>query len=273
MAPASACGVPLLDGPDGGVVADQHRVYPFAQQPFREVGVVGAGAQEIAERTQHTAVEPVARGEQRGRARRQAHAVALEFLQRLVPRRQLGDRLLGPAPIGAGKGLVFPRLGQQVPCALGIGCRRRGGPPAGGPLLPPACRAAAPSTANFLAEPVAERGRLDRAVPQRRQVGFERRPLALERAEGLRLALERLFHLAHLRALLGQARLDGVFDARAPLQLALDPVVVRLRRVALLERDIALPERLLGALLHQRAFLERTHAALARRSRAARRRG
>lgn len=209
-------GVPLLDGADRGVIPHQDGMHPFSEELLGDVGIVRAGAQEIAERAEDPTIEAVARREQGGGAGRQADPVPLQFPKRLMTGGELGNRLLGPAAIGACEGLVFASLGEEM---SGPFCICRGGAvraeetlSLGGQSVPPLR-----GGIEFLAQTVPERACLYRTVAERGQVRFQRGALTFERTEGLRLALECLFHLAYLCPLLCQPRLHRIFHTGSTL--------------------------------------------------------
>ena len=102
-------------------IPHHHGVHPVAEQPLRQLGVLPAGGHVVAERTQHAAVELVPGGQQRGRARGEADAIALQLLEGVPSRGHLGQRLFGLAAVGAVHRLALARLRHEMTGVLGLG--------------------------------------------------------------------------------------------------------------------------------------------------------
>jgi hypothetical protein len=241
--------VPALDLWNGRAIPDQDRVHPFAEQPLREFRILATGPQEFAQRPQDSPVKALASGNQRGCARRQAHPVALQLLERIAPGCNLRDGLLATSPLGSRERLALTRFGHPVAGPLIFRCRR---PMSlqqpvgigGGDLV------SVPGTSQLLLQAVPERRRLRRLLAKPGEVRFEGAPLPFERAEGLGLPLEILLEATDGGALIGQPQADALLGRGPAQQLGLDLVILSLRRVTLLRGRVALPHRDLGPRFH-----------------------
>ena len=111
-APGCSLGVPGLDRVHGRAVAHQHGVHPVAQQPLGQLGIVAAGADEIAQRAEDRAAEPDPGRRAARRRRERGRPVALQLLQRLAPGGELSQRL--PRRRGVGP-LAAPRARGSRP--------------------------------------------------------------------------------------------------------------------------------------------------------------
>ena len=249
-------GVPGLHRVDGGAVPHQHGVHPVSQQPLGQLGVVPASGDVVAERAEDAAGEPVAGGEERRGGRGQSHAVALQLLERVAPGRHLRQRLLGPAAVRAVHGLLLARLGHQVTGVLRVG---RG--PLGfvaqetGALhrvIAPALR-----VGQLPLETRAVRTGAGRPLAQRGQLAFERRALALEGPQRLRLRLQLLLPLPDLGALLAEPAADVLLGLGPPGQLAADALVLHGGGIAVPRRGVALHQGLLHPEFHLTPLLLR----------------
>ena len=168
------------------LVAHQHRVHPVAQQPLGQLGVLAVGADEVAQRTEHAAVErPARRGAPRPRApgpRGRAPAPP-------APGAGRSAAPASPRPGGARPGCIASRSrvsATRMSRVLGVG---RGTPglvaQEAGPLDRVSRRRSAPASSleRWRDAPAAWVGPL----AQRGELALERRALALQRPQGLGL--------------------------------------------------------------------------------------
>jgi hypothetical protein len=113
-------GMPGLNRANGGLVADQHGVHPVTQEPLGQLGVFATGAEKVAQRTEHAAVEAVSRREERRRRGGQSNTVALELLERVTTGGELSDSLFHLTTLGPVPRLALPRLRHEVSGVLGL---------------------------------------------------------------------------------------------------------------------------------------------------------
>ena len=229
-------------------------MHPVSKEALGELGVLAAGADEIAQRAEDATAEPVAGGEKRRGRGCQADAVALELLERVAARGHLGLRFLRPSAVGAVHRLLFARLRHQVTGvvrllgrALGLVAQEAG------PLNRMVAPAFGSGQLSLKSRPV--RLRAGRSLPQRCQLALECGALAFQRAERLRVGLELLLPLAYLRALLAQTPAHVFLGRRPAGELAPNALVLDRGGVAIAGGRVALHQGLLRAVLHDRALL------------------
>src|SRR5882672_5321297 len=256
-------GVPRADRLDRRRIAHQDRVQPLAQQPLGELGVTPAGAHEVRQRANDGIAEALLRLEQGLRGGRETHAIAVELVQRVAPRLELGQGRFGLAARGAGIHLLLLESGDLTPrvlqrfhrayrfLRLTRGALRHGVGPAGG-------RARRGLTGLPLT------GGARQLLAQLGAFAFERRALAFERARRFGAPLQHFLKIADGAALRGKPAAHVVLDACARSQLALDGGEVAFGRRALGGGSLALAFGLRGAPLSLGPLLGCGLTALAR---------
>jgi hypothetical protein len=194
--------VPRLDGIDCGPVAHQDRVHPLPKQALRKLRVLPAGADEIAERAEHSTIEVTSSSHQRRGARGEADAITLQLLQCLTPGGELCQRFLSQSSIGpvhrfafpcfrhemasvisrCSGSLCFPRRALRILHRKLVGALRLAGLE---------CQAGAVGLG------------LSGALPQGHQLAFQSCPLSLERFQALGIPLEVVLELPNPASLIG----------------------------------------------------------------------
>ena len=230
-------------------VADDDGVHPVTQQPLHQLGVLALRAHEVAQRSQHPSIEALADGEQGGGSGGQAHAVALELLQRVASGAELGHGLLGLAAVGAMHRLPLPRGGDLVPGVL-----RGGGAALGLVTQEPGPLDGAVAAALGVGQLGPQAGSLGRGLgnplPQRGELAIQGGPLALERALRVGQSLQSLLPLAHPLPLLPQPAADLLLRLGPSGELLPDPGVLDRRGLAVARCRLLLQRRALGPQLH-----------------------
>ena len=239
-------GVPLPDGLDRVLIPHQHGVHPFAEEALGQLGGIPIGADVVAQRAEHRAVEPAPGGEQRGGGRRQAHPLALQLLERGAPGGELGQALLHqPLPIALA-GFLLPGLRHVVPAPLGLGGGGQRG--LGAPVRGVGAGSGAGLGGGQIGPQLAGVGLGVRgALPKRGDFLLQRRPLSFERAKLLDPGRERLLRLAHPAALRGEPVANFLLRGGAVGQVQLDALVLLLGGTELRRGGFPFPLRLLGA--------------------------
>ena len=195
------------------------------------------------------AVESVARGEQGRGGGRQSDAVALQLLEGVATRGQLGQRFLGAAAVRAMHRLLLACFGDEVAGVLrGRGCPlglvSQEARPLDGVVAP-----ALGGRQLALKMPAMRRG-AGGPLAERRELAFERGALALERAQGLRVRLQRLLPLADLCALLAEAPAHVLLGVGPTAELGADALVLAARGLVVARGRVPLHERVLRPELH-----------------------